>query len=137
MLACVCRGNAIKNGKHQPDLSLHWKVAHALKRAHFQLSFYTHTLKSPTCPTACSTLTLQVSRHPDTPPPAVLTAVSCIPVAEHLKNDRNGLLGQLKESWSWLSLGAINKRAAWNKQSGWQAANDGLNFKPLTWGQVN
>lgn len=35
---------------------------------------------------------------PRTAPPAVITAVSCIPVAEHLKIDRNGLLGQLKES---------------------------------------
>lgn len=149
-----------KMGKHQPDLSLHWKVAHALKMdpfspqsclelmdasaGHHSSPVKIYIFSCPATPTPLkvppaprSMLTSRVSRHPEPPPPAVLTAVSCIPAAEHLKNDRNGLLGQLKESWSWFSLGAINKRAAWNKQSGWQAANDGLNFKPLTWGQVN
>lgn len=90
-----------------------------VKKIIIQLSFYTHTPKSPTCPTLNADLaSVPTPRTPPPLPPAVLTAVSCIPAAEHLKNDRNGLLGQLKESWSWFSLGTINKRTAWNKQSG-------------------
>lgn len=83
-------------------------TAAQLKTKTLRLSLYTHTLKTPTSAGACSTLTLQVSQYPETPP-AVITAVCCIPAAEHLKNDKNGLLGWLKGSQCWVSLGAINQ----------------------------
>lgn len=74
-----------------------------------QLCLYTHTLKIPTCPSVCPTLTLQASQHPSTPPTAI-AAVCCIPSAERLKNDRNCLLRWLRQPWRWISLGAINER---------------------------
>lgn len=95
----------------------------------FPPSHYTHTLKTPTCPSACSTLTSAGIPTTLTPP----TAVCCIPSAERQKKMTEiGYCICCKKPWSWFSLGAIKKRHGANSRGDTGSEAERLLFRFLS-----
>lgn len=76
----------------------------AAQKKMLQLCLYTHTLRTPTCPSACPTLTLQASRHPHPP-----CYSSCVLHSSSRVPEKWQKLRWSREPWSWFWLGAINE----------------------------
>lgn len=144
MLASACADNTNNNNqRHHPDLELHWQAAHLLKLPNFspillsntlqmdesagacsnplkgkkkilRLSLNTHTLKTPTCPSACPSLTSASVPTPLTPRNSCVLHSSSRALE---KCQKLFLLCWFKEPWSWFSLRTIRRGQAWNKQS--------------------
>lgn len=91
-----------------------------------RLSLYTHTLKSPTCPSACPTLTSASVPTPLTPRNScVLHSSSRAPE----KCQKLCLLCWFKEPWSWFSLRAIKKRTGMEQTESGRLSDFSFNWR--------